>query len=185
MRTTRAVIREHGGPGVIAFEDATLPHPGRDEVQVRINAIGLNMIDTYHRSGIYPVALPSGLGIEFAGRIEIIGENVAGFKIGDRVAAFAPPLGAYATARNVPASILVPIPDDLGDEEAAAVLLKGCTAEFLIERCGRIEAGMDVLIHAAAGAMGLLLTQWLTAIGARVIGTTSSDEKAEKAKAMG
>ena len=173
-----------GGPEVIEWVDVDLPAPGPGEVRFRSTAVGLNFIDTYHRRGIYPVALPSGLGLEAAGVVEAVGEGAA-FAVGDRVATFGPALGAYATERNVAAASLFHIPDDIDDTTAAAGLLKGCTAEFLVERCAKVQPGWDVLVHAAAGGVGLLLVQWLKHTGARVIGTVSTPEKAEAARAAG
>ncbi|QDX25964.1 quinone oxidoreductase [Sphingomonas suaedae] len=180
-----AMIERTGGPEVIQWVDVELPPPGPGQLQVRHVAIGLNFIDTYHRSGLYPVALPSGLGSEAAGVVEAVGEGVAGFAVGDRVATFGPGLGAYASARNASAEIWFKIPDTLSFELAAAVMLKGCTAEYLIERCARVQAGMTVLVHAAAGGTGQLLVQWLKHLGAQVIGTVGSPEKAERARALG
>jgi NADPH:quinone reductase len=173
-----------GGPEVIEWVDTDLPPPGRGEVRFQSTAVGLNYIDTYHRSGIYPVPLPSGLGVEAAGVVEAVGEGVD-LAIGDRVGTFGPALGAYATARNIAATSLFRIPDDIDDATAAAGLLKGCTTEFLVQRCGRVQPGWDVLVHAAAGGVGLLLVQWLKHVGARVIGTVSTPEKAEAARAAG
>ena len=182
----RAVrIEATGGPDVLQLIDVDLPAPGPGEVRIRSTAIGLNFIDTYHRSGLYPVELPAPLGVEGAGMVEAVGEGVTGLAPGDRVATFGPQRGAYATARNIPAAMLIKLPDDIDDETAAAVLLKGCTTEFLVERCGRVEAGWPVLVHAAAGGVGLLLVQWLKAVGATVIGTVSSEEKATLARKAG
>ena len=180
-----ARIESVGGPEVIDWVDVDLPAPAAGEVRFRSTAVGLNYIDTYHRRGIYPLPLPSGLGLEAAGVIEAIGEGVTGFDVGDRVATFGPALGAYATARNVSAPSLFLIPDDIDDATAAAGLLKGCTTEFLVERCAKVEAGWPVLVHAAAGGVGLLLVQWLKHVGATVIGTVSTEEKAEAARAAG
>ncbi len=179
-----ARITAHGGPEVIEWVDMDLPSPGSGEVRFRSTAVGLNFIDTYHRRGIYPVALPSGLGIEAAGVVEAVGDG-AEWAVGDRVATFGPALGAYATERNIAADSLFRIPDDIDDATAAAGLLKGCTTEFLVERCGKVQPGWDVLVHAAAGGVGLLLVQWLKHTGARVIGTVSTPEKAEAARAAG
>ncbi|UVO54807.1 quinone oxidoreductase [Sphingomonas sp. SUN039] len=179
-----ARITAHGGPEVIEWVDMDVPAPGPGEVRFRSTAVGLNFIDTYHRRGIYPVALPSGLGLEAAGVVEAVGEG-AGFEVGQRVATFGPALGAYATERNVAASSLFAIPDDIDDATAAAGLLKGCTTEFLVERCARVQPGWDVLVHAAAGGVGLLLVQWLKHTGARVIGTVSTEAKADAARAAG
>lgn len=180
-----ASITANGGPGVIQWIDFDLPPPGVGEVRMRNTAVGLNFIDTYHRQGIYPVALPSGLGLEAAGVIEAIGEGVTDWKIGDRVCCFGPTLGAYATARNIEAACLFLIPDDISDEIAAAGILKGCTTEFLVERCAKVQPKWDVLVHAAAGGVGLMLVQWLKHVGARVIGTVSTDEKAALAREAG
>ncbi|MFD1610896.1 quinone oxidoreductase family protein [Sphingomonas tabacisoli] len=180
-----AVIERSGGPDVIEWRDVSLPPPGPGEVRLRHTAVGLNFIDTYHRGGIYPLTFPSGLGVEAAGVVEAVGEGVTDWKPGDRAATFGPALGAYATERNVAAASLLPIPEDVSDEIAAAALLKGCTAEFLVERCARVESAWPVLVHAAAGGVGLILVQWLRAIGARVIGTVSSDDKANQAREAG
>ena len=182
-RTAR--IEAQGGPEVIQFVDVDLPPPGPGEVRMRNTAIGLNFIDTYHRGGTYPVALPSGLGLEAAGVVEALGEGVSDFAIGDRVCTFGPALGAYATERNLLPAGLFHIPHDISDETAAAGLLKGCTTEFLVERCGRVQAKWPVLVHAAAGGVGLLLVQWLKHVGATVIGTVSTPEKAKLAKDAG
>lgn len=180
-----AQFSQTGGPEVIQWVDATLPPPGPDEVRMRNRAVGLNFIDTYHRSGLYPIALPAGLGMEAAGVIEAVGSNVTDWKVGDRVATFGPALGAYTTARNISANCLFLVPDDISDEIAAAALLKGCTTEFLVERCGKVQPQWDVLVHAAAGGVGLMLVQWLKHVGARVIGTVSSTEKAALVTAAG
>ncbi len=182
--TRVARIMAHGGPEVIEWVDVDLPAPGPGEVRFRSTAVGLNFIDTYHRRGIYPVALPSGLGIEAAGVVEAVGEG-ADWAVGDRVATFGPALGAYATERNLATESLFRIPDDIDDTTAAAGLLKGCTTEFLVERCGKVQAGWPVLVHAAAGGVGLLLVQWLKHLGATVIGTVSTEEKAAAATVAG
>lgn len=180
-----ARIDRIGGPEVIQWVDVNLPDPGPGEVRMRNVAVGLNFIDVYHRKGVYPVNLPSGLGSEAAGVVVAVGPGVTDFAPGDRVGTFGPALGAYATERNVPAKILLKLPDDISDQTAAAVLLKGCTTEFLVERCARVQAGQTVLVHAAAGGTGHLLVGWLKAIGATVIGTVGSAEKAVQAKAAG
>lgn len=180
-----ARIDATGGPEAIVWHDQPLPPPGAGEVRVRHTAVGLNFIDTYHRRGIYPVDLPATLGVEAAGVVEAVGDGAANFAPGDRVAYFGPERGAYATERNIAAASLFAIPDDIDDETAAAVLLKGCTAEFLAERCAKVEAGWPVLVHAAAGGVGLILVQWLKAIGATVIGTVGSEQKAAEARAAG
>jgi NADPH2:quinone reductase len=180
-----AHIRQTGGPVVIEWIDVELAAPGPGEVRMRNMAVGLNFIDTYHRGGLYPMALPSGLGMEAAGVIEAVGEGVTDWRVGDRVATFGPSIGAYATARNIAANGLFLVPDDISDEIAAAGLLKGCTTEFLVERCAKVQPKWDILVHAAAGGVGLLLVQWLKHVGARVIGTVSTDEKAALARAAG
>lgn len=181
----RAIVRAFGGPEAIEIEDVALPPPGPGEVRVRNTAIGLNFIDTYHRSGLYPIELPSLLGVEAAGVVEAVGDGVGGFAAGDRVCTFGPERGAYATARNIAASALLKTPEGISDDLAAAALLKGCTVEFLVERCARVEPGEHVLVHAAAGGVGLMLVQWLKAVGAHVIGTVSTEEKAIMAKEAG
>lgn len=181
----RAVVKQPGGPEAIGFEEVTPPAPGPGEVRMRNTAIGINYIDTYHRSGLYPLTLPSGLGVEAAGVIEAVGEGVPRFRKGDRVCIKGAPLGGYSTARNVPAGGLFAIPEGVSDEIAAAVLLKGCTAEALIERCAVVQPGWDVLVHAAAGGVGLLMVQWLKHIGARVIAVVGSEAKAVLAREAG
>jgi NADPH:quinone reductase len=141
-----------GGPEVIEWRDVELSPPGPGQVRMRHTAVGLNFIDTYHRRGIYPLELPSGLGLEAAGVIEAVGPDVRGWNVGDRVGTFGPERGAYATERNVAAASLLPIPDDISDEVAAAALLKACTVEFLVERCAKVQPGWPVLVHAAAGS---------------------------------
>ena len=185
MMARVAVIERTGGPEVIEWRDIDLPPPGPGEVRLRQTAIGLNMIDTYHRRGIYPVDLPAGLGLEAAGMVEAVGDGVTHWKPGDRAGTFGPARGAYATARNVAAASLLPTPDDVSDEIVAAALLKACTVEFLVDRCAKVEAGWPVLVHAAAGGVGLILVQWLKAVGARVIGTVSTEEKADLARQAG
>lgn len=182
----RAVrLTSTGGPEVIAWTDINLKEPGTGEVLVEHSAVGLNMIDTYHRSGLYPIPIPGGLGVEAAGRVVAVGDGVIGLQAGDRVATFGPELGAYATARIYPQDALFKLPESIADEIAAAAILKGFTVEFLVERCARVEAGWPVLVHAAAGGVGLMLVQWLKHIGAIVIGTVSTPAKAEAARAAG
>ena len=185
MHARIARITRTGGPEVIEWIDADLPAPAAGEVLVEHTAVGLNMIDTYFRTGIYPVALPSGLGVEAAGKVLAVGDGVTGLVAGDRVASFGPGLGAYATARIYPAASLFVLPDAIDDQTAAAAILKGCTVEFLVERCAHVQPGMAVLVHAAAGGVGLLLVQWLKHIGATVIGTVSTEAKADAARAAG
>ena len=180
-----AFIERTGGPEVIQWRDAELPPPGAGEVRMRHHAVGLNYIDTYHRSGLYPIDLPGGLGSEAAGVVEAVGEGVTDFKVGDRVGVFGPARGAYATARNVSADLLVLLPEEVDDRTAAAILLKGTTTAFLIEDCAKVQPGWTVLVHAAAGGVGHLAVGWLKAIGATVIGTVGSEAKAERARAAG
>ncbi|MBI0475127.1 quinone oxidoreductase [Sphingomonas sp. MA1305] len=180
-----ARIERTGGPEVIEWVDVDLPPPAAGEVRMRNRAVGLNYIDTYHRAGVYPIDLPSGLGSEAAGVVEAVGEGVHGFSVGDRVGTFGPLRGAYATARNVPAAQLIHLPDEVDARTAAALLLKGCTTECLVERCAEVRPGQTVLVWAAAGGVGQLLTGWLKAIGAHVIGTVGTAEKADHARAAG
>jgi NADPH2:quinone reductase len=180
-----AYIEQTGGPEMIQWSSHDLPSPGAGEVRVRHTAVGLNFIDTYYRSGLYKVPLPSGLGSEAAGLIEALGDGVTGFAPGDRVVTYGPGIGTYATERNVAASSLYKLPDTISDEVAAAAFLKGCTAEFLIERCGRAQPGWTVLVHSAAGGVGQLVVQWLKHLGVTVIGTVGSPEKADQARAAG
>ncbi len=184
---TRAIrFSRTGGPEVLALEEVPLPEPKAGEALVRHHAIGVNFIDTYQRSGLYAVPLPSGLGSEAAGVVEQVGEGVISVRVGERVAyAGSGAPAAYSDARVIAADRLVSLPDDVSDEVAAACLLKGMTAEFLIHRAFAVKAGQSVLWHAAAGGVGLLACQWLNALGARVIGTVSSDEKAELARRYG
>lgn len=176
---------EHGGPEVLKVEalEPSRPEPG--EAQVRHTAIGLNYIDVYDRTGLYPGELPSGLGREAAGVITALGRRVRGFKVGDRVAYVHSRPGAYCEIRNVPADRLVKVPRGISDEEAAALMLKGLTAQFLLRRTYRVARGEAILVHAAAGGVGLLLCQWAKALGAKVIGVVGSDAKAELARRNG
>ncbi len=185
MMAHTAQISEQGGPEVIHWIDTDVLPPTPGEVTVRHTAVGLNFIDIYHRSGVYPVPLPSGLGIEAAGIIEAVGDGVTDYQLGDRVCTFGPALGAYSTHRNVAANSLFFVPDDISDDVAAASLLKGATAEFLVERCAKVQATWPVLVHAAAGGVGLILVQWLKHVGAIVIGTVSTEAKADAARAAG
>jgi NADPH2:quinone reductase len=178
-------IYEHGGPEVLRIEDITPGKPGAQEVQVRHTAIGVNYIDVYDRTGLYPVVLPSGLGREAAGVITALGRGVRGFKVGERVAYVWPSPGAYSELRNVPAERLVKVPRGVSDEQAAALMLKGLTAHFLIRRTHRVARGETILVHAAAGGVGLILCQWAKALGARVIGVVGSDAKAQIARRHG
>ncbi len=179
-------IHKAGGPDVLVYEDIELPPLAAGQVRVRHTAIGVNFIDTYQRSGLYPLAkLPSVLGNEAAGHIEALGENVHSLKIGDRVAYCSGAIGAYAEANNVPADRLVKLPDSVSDEIAAAALLKGMTAQYLIKRTYAVKAGDTILVHAAAGGVGLILCQWAKHLGATVIGVVGSEEKMAPAAAHG
>ena len=177
-------IHETGGPDVMALEEITLEAPGPGMVTVENRAIGLNFIDTYHRSGLYPLPLPTGIGLEGAGVVTAVGEGVS-LAVGDRVAYCSAGFGAYAQVLNLPAERLVSIPEEIDFETAAAALLKGQTAEYLIQRTYPLQAGETCLFHAAAGGVGLIFGQWAASIGATVIGTVGSEEKAELARAHG
>ncbi len=177
-------IQTTGGPEVMALEDVAPPPPGPGMVTVANRAIGLNFIDTYFRSGLYPMPLPSGLGMEGAGVVEAAGEGVD-LAVGDRVAYCSAGIGAYAQVLNLPAARLVRIPEGIDFEQAAAVMLKGQTAEYLLQRTYALQAGETCLFHAAAGGVGLVFGQWANSIGARVIGTVGSEEKAVIARAHG
>lgn len=179
------VLHQTGGPEVLQLETIDVPEPKPGEARVRHRAIGLNFIDTYHRSGLYPLRLPHGLGMEAAGVVEAVGEGVTEVRPGDRVAYASGPPGAYADVRCVSAEHLVPLPASIDEETAAAVLLKGMTVEYLIRRCFPVQKGQTVLFHAAAGGVGLLACQWLAELGATVIGTVSTDEKARLAAEHG
>jgi NADPH:quinone reductase len=173
-----------GGPEVLEAVELDVPSPAAGQILVRHAAVGLNYIDTYHRSGLYPLKLPSGLGLEAAGTVEAVGEGVTRFKVGDRVA-YNGTMGAYAEAAIVPADRAVRVPDGVSLETAAAALLKGMTAEFLVRRCFHVKQGDTVLIHAAAGGVGQILVQWCRALGATVIATVGSEAKAVIARDLG
>lgn len=179
-------IRFHktGGPEVMQWEDVEVGAPGPGQVRLKATAIGLNYLDTYHRTGLYPLPLPSGIGMEGAGVITALGEGVSGFAVGDRVA-YASILGSYAEERLAPADKLVKLPDSVSDNVAAAIMLKGMTAEYLLLRTFKVKPGDTILWHAAAGGVGLIACQWAKHLGATVIGTVGSDEKAALAKAHG
>jgi NADPH2:quinone reductase len=186
MKTHAIRIHEHGDPSVMQWEAIELPDPGPGQAQVRHHAVGLNFIDVYHRTGLYPVpSLPSGLGMEAAGMVVSVGEGVTEVAQGDRVAYATPPVGAYAEARNLAADRLVKLPEEISFEQAAAMMLQGMTAEYLLRRTYAVQAGETVLVHAAAGGVGLIACQWAKHLGATVIGTVGSDAKAEVARAHG
>ena len=183
---TKAIrFSEVGGPEVMKLENIEVPPPGPGEVRIRQTAIGLNYIDTYHRSGLYPVPMPSGIGLEGAGVVEELGQGVTTFQPGDRVAYGTGPIGAYAEARNFPANRLVKLPDSIADETAAGMMLKGMTVRYLLRATYVVKPGDTILMHAAAGGVGLLLTQWAKALGARVIGSVGSAAKVDIARAHG
>ncbi len=181
------VIRfyETGGPDVLRMETVDLPTLGDNEVRLRHTAIGLNFIDTYHRSGLYPLPLPSNLGAEAAGVVEAVGANVSTLNVGDRVAYGTGALGAYSTHRNYPANRLVKLPDSISDETAAGMMLKGMTARYLLRSSYAVKPGDTLLLHAAAGGVGLILSQWAKALGAHVIGVVGNASKVEIAKQHG
>lgn len=185
MKIKAIQIDAHGGPDALQFRDVELGAPKPGEITIRHKAIGINYIDTYHRSGLYPVKLPSGLGMEAAGVVEAVGEGVTNFKIGDRAAYGSGPIGAYAEANNVGAARAVKIPDGVSDEAAAAMMLKGMTAQFLLRQTFVVKPGDTILWHAAAGGVGLIATQWAKHLGATVVGTVGSDDKIAIAKAHG
>ncbi|HXX11064.1 MAG TPA: quinone oxidoreductase [Burkholderiales bacterium] len=178
-------IHQHGGPEVLQYEEVAVGDPGPGQARIRQTAIGLNFIDTYHRSGLYQLPMPSGIGTEGAGVVEAVGSGVTWVKAGDRVAYAGGPPGAYAEVRLVPADRLVKVPEGISDQTAAAMMLKGLTTQYLIRSTYRVQAGQTVLFHAAAGGVGLIACQWLKALGVTVIGTVGSEEKAKLAKAHG
>ena len=178
-------IHRTGGPEVLQWEAVDVPSPAPGEVRVRHAAVGLNFIDTYHRTGLYPLPLPAGIGLEGAGTVEALGEGVSELQVGDRVAYAGGPVGAYAEVRNIPAHRLLKLPDAIGFETAAAMMLQGLTAAYLLRKTYCVQPGDAVLIHAAAGGVGLIACQWAKALGATVIGTVGSATKAELAKAHG
>lgn len=181
------VIRIHtpGGPEAMVLEDVDLAPPGSGEVQVRNAAIGFNFIDIYQRRGVYPLPLPTGLGFEAAGEVVMVGPDVAGLAVGDKVAYMNAGLGAYADLRNVPAEKLVRVPDGLSLEEVAAVFFKGMTAQYLVKRTHKVKPGDLLLVHSAAGGVGQILASWGKALGATVVGTAGSDEKCDVALKAG
>ena len=173
-------FEQNGGPEVLQYTEVELPPVGPGEVRLRHTAVGVNFIDTYHRTGLYPVDLPSGLGVEGAGVVEAVGDG-APLSVGDRVAYAGGPLGAYSTHRVMPADRLVPLPEEINDATAASIMLKGLTAHYLVRRTYVVQPGDTILVYAAAGGVGLLLCQWAKHLGATVIGCVGSQEKAELA----
>ena len=174
-----------GGADVLTFQEVTPPPPGEGEVRIRHTAIGVNFIDIYHRSGLYKVPLPSGLGMEAAGVVASVGPGVTRFREGDRIAYASGPIGAYSETHNVVANRAVKIPDGVSDDIAAAILLKGLTAHYLLRRTYKVKAGDTILFHAAAGGVGMIAVQWARSLGATVIGTVGNDNKVELAKRLG
>lgn len=184
--TKAILIYQQGGPEQMRWEDVVVPSPGPGEALIRQTAVGLNFIDVYHRSGVYPLPkFPSSLGSEGAGIVEAIGPNVQEVKVGDRVAYAGGPIGSYSEKRVLPASRLVVLPESISDRQAAAMMLQGMTAQYLLRSTYRVQAGDVILFHAAAGGVGLIACQWAKHLGATVIGTVSSSAKAELAKAHG
>ena len=178
-------ISKNGGPEVLELKDITLDKPGADEVTIEHKAIGLNYIDTYHRSGLYPLKLPSGIGAEGAGIIKEVGSNIKEFNVGDKVSYAGIPLGAYSTHRNYPAKNIVKVPNSIDLEVAATLMTKGLTTFYLLHKTYPVKSGQTILFHAAAGGVGQIFGQWAKSLGCTVIGTVGSDEKIEKAKSYG
>lgn len=178
-------IHQTGGPSVMQLENCEAREPGPNELLIRHVAIGVNYIDTYHRSGLYPVPLPSGLGLEASGIVEAMGSEVSGFRTGDRVAYGSGPLGAYAETNIVPAGRVAKLPDAVSHEQAAAIMLKGMTAHYLLKETYPVQRGETILFHAAAGGVGLLVCQWARDLGVTLIGTASTQEKCDLALKMG
>ena len=178
-------IHRNGGPEVMEYVDVEVGEPGPGEARVRQHAIGINFIDVYFRTGLYPHPLPAGLGKEGAGVVEAVGEGVLDVKVGDRVAYAGGPNGAYADVRNLPASVLVRLPDAISFDTAAAMMLQGLTVQYLFNRTTQLQRGDTILFHAAAGGVGLIACQWARAMGVNIIGTVGSDAKAELARANG
>ena len=179
------IIKKNGGPEVLELEDVDIKSPGPDELKVTNHAIGLNYIDTYHRSGLYPLPLPSGIGLEAAGKVDEVGENITEFNKGDNIAYAAIPIGAYSQQRIIPAKIAVKIPEWISFKLAATLMTKGLTTNYLLSKTYKLKANETILFHAAAGGVGQIFAQWAKSIGAKVIGTVGSNEKIEIAKANG
>ncbi len=179
------IIKKNGGPEVLEIQDIKVGSPGPDEIKVTNHAIGLNFIDTYHRSGLYPLQLPSGIGLEAAGKIDEVGANVTDLNKGDNIAYASIPLGAYSQQRIIPARIAVKLPDGISYEIAATLMTKGLTTNYLLTKTYQLKANEIVLFHAAAGGVGQIFAQWANSIGAKVIGTVGSDEKIKVAEENG
>ena len=179
------IIKKNGGPEVLELEDVDIKSPGPDELKVTNHAIGLNYIDTYHRSGLYPLSLPSGIGLEAAGKVDEVGENITEFNKGDNIAYAAIPIGAYSQQRIIPAKIAVKIPEWISYKLAATLMTKGLTTNYLLTKTYKLKPNETILFHAAAGGVGQIFAQWANSIGAKVIGTVGSDEKIKIAKENG
>ena len=179
------VIKKNGGPEVLELQDVDIKSPGPDEIKVTNHAIGLNYIDTYHRSGLYPLPLPSGIGLEAAGKVDEIGSNIKDFNKGDNIAYASMPIGAYSQQRIIPAKIAVKVPEWISHKLAATLMTKGLTTNYLLTKTYKLQPNETILFHAAAGGVGQIFAQWAKSIGAKVIGTVGSDEKIEIAKANG
>ena len=178
-------ISKNGGPEVLELKNITLYKPGNNEVTIEHKAIGLNYIDTYHRSGLYPLKLPTGIGAEGAGIIKEVGSNVKDFNVGDKVSYAGTPLGSYSTHRNYPTKNLVKVPDNIDLEVAATLMTKGLTVFYLLHKTYPVKSGQTILFHAAAGGVGQIFGQWAKTLGCTIIGTVGNDEKIEKAKTYG
>ena len=178
-------ISKNGGPEVLELKDISLEKPGSNEVTIEHKAIGLNYIDTYHRSGLYPLNLPSGIGLEGSGIIKELGSDVKDFKIGDKIAYAGAPLGAYSTHRNYPTKNIVKVPDNIDLEIAATLMTKGLTTFYLLHKTYPVQSGQTILFHAAAGGVGQIFGQWAKTLGCKLIGTVGNDEKIQKAKNYG
>ncbi|MEC9415287.1 MAG: quinone oxidoreductase [Pseudomonadota bacterium] len=185
MKTNAIRIEEYGGPEVLNYEEVDLNDLQSGEARICHSAIGLNFIDTYHRSGLYPMPLPTGLGSEAAGVVEAVAEDVTAVKVGDRVVYTGRPTDSYSDRRNFDADQLVPIPSGIEDDQAAALFLKGLTAWYLLRKSYKVQPGDNILLHAAAGGVGLIACQWASYLGANIIGVVSTEEKAELAKSHG
>jgi len=179
------IINKHGGPEVLELVDAAVRSPGPKHIKIKNLAIGLNFIDTYHRSGLYPIKLPCGLGMEGSGVVEEVGSEVKNFRKGDNVAYASPPLGSYSDERIIPERIAVKIPDGINHKIAASIMTKGLTAHYLLYKTYKVSAGETILFHAAAGGVGQIFCQWAKSIGCKVIGTVGSDSKIDIAKKNG
>ncbi len=176
------IIKKNGGPEVLEIQEVNLGAPGPDEIKVTNLAIGLNYIDTYHRSGLYPLPLPTGLGLEAAGKIDEVGSNVKEFSKGDNIAYASMPIGAYSQQRIIPAKIAVKLPEGISHKLAATLMTKGLTTNYLLTKTYALKAGETILFHAAAGGVGQIFAQWAKSVGAKVIGTVGADEKIDIAK---